>query len=197
MCNCANYVRSDEDMSTKKDALSSEYKVNSQEWWEGYFGGGLWSYYDGGAQTLFFAKVAWEHINQEFIDIIMREQLKICDVGCAEGEGVYLMTCKFPRNKIFGIDLSEYAVKNAVKKYPMCCFICSDLDEMKESCDVLFSSNVLEHLVEPERVLQKLYEKSNRYIIIMVPFKDDSGEISHINKFGREFFYENCPRGVK
>lgn len=39
MCNCANYVRSDEDMSTKKDALSSEYKVNSQEWWEGYFGG--------------------------------------------------------------------------------------------------------------------------------------------------------------
>jgi hypothetical protein len=57
MCNCANYVRSDEDMSTKKDALSSEYKVNSQEWWEGYFGGGLWSYYDGGAQTLFLQRL--------------------------------------------------------------------------------------------------------------------------------------------
>ena len=80
-------------MDIMKDQLSKEYEVNSLEWWEKYFGEGLWSYYDGGNQTLFFSKVAWEHINQAYIDVIMHERLSICDVGCAEGEAVNCKEC--------------------------------------------------------------------------------------------------------
>lgn len=171
--------------------------MNSREWWEEYFKKGLWDYYDGGSQTLFFAKTLYENLAPNVLEDIVRNKMSICDVGCAEGEATNFFQTKIPDSTIDGIDLSANAIERAKKKFPNEQFVCMDLQNLSENRDVIISSNVLEHLSNPDKELKNLSLKANKYLIIMLPYKDMTGESTHINIFDDCFFAEACPESFK
>lgn len=86
-----------------------------------------------------------------------QEPLRVLDVGCGTGENSRVIAAK--GHKVSGVDLSE----NAIQKYQAHGFeghvmdIEQGLDFPNASFDVLFCSEVIEHLAAPERLASEAY----------------------------------------
>ena len=59
---------------------------------------------------------------------------------------------------------------------------CGFIDTL-EPFDIVFSSNVLEHLPDAAQTLEKIVQSAARYAVILLPFEDDSGIAEHVNIF--------------
>ncbi|HEX3026929.1 MAG TPA: methyltransferase domain-containing protein, partial [Clostridia bacterium] len=117
-----------------------------------------------------------------------RNEWKIVDVGCAEGDGSAVLARNFPSCQVTGMDFSESAVKNAKARFPFCNFIVGDATAVIEPTDVIFSSNTLEHLKNPRFILRNFCNSAEKYAVILLPFEDNLGIAEHINIFFRDFF---------
>lgn len=163
-------------------------KVNSKEYWEERFASGNWECYDGDLQSVFFSQVAIEAfpvwLNQE----LSRHEWTIFDVGCAEGGGTATLARHFPSCHTVGIDLSEAAVKRAKKKYPFCQFVQGDAYTQKETADIIFISNVLEHLQSPTENMRSLVGMAKCHAILIHPLHDTLAIDEHFHVFDEEFF---------
>lgn len=187
----------EQSLDFKKKESIQNHVLNSPEWWEDYFSSGLWEDFSGGGQTMFFIDLVCANLDGKIASEIISGAFSICDVGCAQGEGVAYLKEKFSRSKVTGIDISRSAVEKAIEKFPQCNFKCGSLADFQEKYDVIFSSNVLEHIKEPEKELGRLAGYAEKYIILMVPFCDETGEETHINKFEEDFFKNSCPNGFE
>lgn len=103
----------------------------------------------------------------------VRPDLKILDMGCADGRlGEYL---KKNRNAtVIGIDISDKAINKAKKVLndAYCLNIEKDnLPFLEKSFDIIICADVLEHLFDPLETLRKLrsYLKENGYFILSIP----------------------------
>ena len=92
--------------------------VNSNEWWEEYFGEKKWEQNQGNAQTFFFGNLLLENIDLKFLDDINKNKYSVCDFGCACGELTKLLYDKLPDCNVCGLDVSSSAVKEAKKLFP-------------------------------------------------------------------------------
>ena len=82
---------------------------------------------------------------------------KVLDVGCAYG----FMLQRFPDTfEKFGIDVSEYAIKEAKQRNPEATFcVCGAEDKypLKEnSFDIVIANDLLEHLMNPRAALDNM-----------------------------------------
>lgn len=80
---------------------------------------------------------------------------KILDLGCGEGTRLVNLTTKGER---FGVDISDYAIKKARKKYPEVRFIKTNIERLPFSSnffDLVYSMFVIEHVANPEKVLRE------------------------------------------
>jgi len=96
---------------------------------------------------------------------------RILDVGCGEGFLAKLLMEK--GNEVFGIDISEHAVELA-KKNGVKALVCDIENEdlpFKESFDVIILSEILEHLISPKEIIEKLKPCLNNggYFIFTFP----------------------------
>ncbi len=96
---------------------------------------------------------------------------KILDVGCGEGFLDKLLIEK--SNEVFGIDISERAVKLA-RKNGVKAFVCDIENEdlpFDDSFEVIILSEVLEHLISPKKVIEKLKRNLNDdgYFVLTFP----------------------------
>ena len=163
-------------------------KINSKEYWESRFDSGDWDHYDGDQQSAFFANIALDAfpawLNQE----LARHMWNVYDIGCAEGGGTAALARRFPSCRIVGIDISESAVKLAEKKYPFCTFAQGDIESPKDHADVIFVSNVLEHLLSPAKTMRTLVDQAKHHAILIHPIHDTLGLGEHFYVFDEEFF---------
>lgn len=99
---------------------------------------------------------------------------KILEIGCGSGE--YLNGLRRDKWEVTGIDISEYAVSIAKKKYNLNVMM-GDLLSMKfeeKSFDLVILRHVLEHLPDPDEELKEIRRilKDNGLIYLVIPNAD-------------------------
>jgi 2-polyprenyl-3-methyl-5-hydroxy-6-metoxy-1,4-benzoquinol methylase len=108
----------------------------------------------------------------QFLDVSDRT---ILDIGCGAGDTGNLIRSIYPQTHVTGITCSEYEYKEAMQKLDMCLYMDIEKDAIPnlphQEFDVITFIHVLEHLVNPVSVIQKLlpYVKINGKIIIALP----------------------------
>jgi SAM-dependent methyltransferase len=165
-------------------------ETNSKEYWENRFATKSWENNGGGAQSVFFVRMAMRIFPKWVVDEINANSLEVCDVGCAEGEGTAYLKEYFPHSKLTGIDFSQTAVDKAHKSFPDVVFKCEDILSLSAKYDVIFISNVLEHFKEPYPVLEELAEHSGKYLAVFVPFREYKRVSEHFFTFDYDSFPE-------
>jgi SAM-dependent methyltransferase len=98
---------------------------------------------------------------------------KVLDIGCGEGVISNLLYDKFNNIKITAVDYFEEAIKKAKENNPRNIFFdTGDITALKyadNSFDIVVSTEVLEHIPNPDIALKELYRVANKHIILSVP----------------------------
>lgn len=103
---------------------------------------------------------------------------KVADFGCGDG----VLTYELYKNEAecYGVDLSDDAIKYAKQKHRslgskafFCVESCTDTHFNDEFFDAVISSDVIEHLSDPKRLLSEVYRvlKPNGVAIISTPIR--------------------------
>lgn len=165
--------------------------INSQDYWNGRFETD-WESNLGKEQSRFFARVALDHLPEWLRGAANQEAWKICDWGCAQGDGTDVLASYFPRERVTGIDFAEAAVEKARAAYPGIRFEPQDWianDAIEERFSMIFSSNTLEHFHDPFEVLAKLFKRADCCAVLALPYR----ELSRISEHFFTFTAENIP----
>lgn len=166
-------------------------KVNDHEYWNERYATGDWEKYGGDQQAEFFAEVAMNAFPEWLVRKMNEESLTVRDYGCARGTGTAMLAKHFPSCMVTGIDFSEDAIEFAKERFTYCDFETGDLYTMDlPPCDMVFSSNTLEHMRSPKYILCKLVESARKYAVILLPLDDSTDHSEHFFKFNVDFFPE-------
>jgi 2-polyprenyl-3-methyl-5-hydroxy-6-metoxy-1,4-benzoquinol methylase len=99
----------------------------------------------------------------------------VFEFGC--GEGFFLQELK-NRGLVFdsfvGLDLRRDAIEMAKELHPEHSFVEADFlswDYPVKSFDLVIASQVLEHLAEPEKYLERLVAYSGKHLLLTVPWE--------------------------
>lgn len=167
--------------------MVNKFDINSKDYWDVRFEND-WESNSGREQTKFFANIAVENIPNWLLSDINNNRLNICDVGCAEGDAVPVLGNKFFKSEIIGLDFSEQAIIKAKKYYPSYRFECGAIENLEETFDVLFSSNVLEHFSRPFDIIENMLLKTRKHLILLLPFQEYHRVKEHFFTFDYEHF---------
>lgn len=102
---------------------------------------------------------------------MLKKNSKILEIGCAEG---YMLRRLEKNFDIYGVDVSEYAVKiarkNAVKS-KVSVQDANNINFSSEKFDMVIALSILEHLKEPKICIQRCYQilKKNGIFVVQVP----------------------------
>ncbi len=162
--------------------------MNSREYWNQRFKSGDWADNEGNKQSLFHYNILLKNLPDWLKKEISVNKMSICDLGCGMGEGVYLLKKYFKDSDVVGVDFSEYAIKEAEKKYSNISFICSDITKFESQYDVVLSSNTLEHFEDPHKVFNKMIQIADKYFILLIPFQEENLYKEHFYSFNYNFF---------
>lgn len=168
--------------------------VNSEDYWENRFNTNDWDKYDGEGQSAFFSKIAIEAFPSWLKRDITKENWSVHDLGCAEGAGTAEFARYFPNCKFTGVDFSKSAVEKASERHPFCDFVVGDITGQIDQADIIFCSNVLEHMEQPRIVLENMIKAARRHAIFLIPLHDDTNIEEHFYVFSEDFipaFYDN------
>lgn len=97
----------------------------------------------------------------------------ILDVGCASGRMANEVSKIFPKAKISAIDIYSNAINFGKKKYPNINFKLSDAHKLpfkKNSFDLVICYEVIEHVIDPGKVLaeiKRVLKPNGRAIVAM------------------------------
>ena len=162
--------------------------MNSQGYWDNRFRTGDWEKCGGEEQSTFFAEVAVQAFPEWFVAELNENEWEFKDYGCALGDGTAYIAQRFPSCAVTGIDISEEAVRIASEKYPYCGFLVGDMADHIDEADIIFSSNTLEHMKSPKKLLKEMVQKARKYAVLLVPFEDSMGIEEHFHIFTSSFF---------
>ena len=162
--------------------------VNTPEYWDERFSGGSWDTYDGESQSAFFAELAIGALPGWMKELLQKNTWTVTDLGCAEGAGTAAIARHFPNCRITGVDFSAAAVNTAREKYPFCDFKKGDIRAWEDRCDVVFSSNTLEHMSAPRQVMENMTRCAARHLILLLPLRDTTANPEHFSVFDEGFF---------
>jgi len=125
-------------------------------------------------------------------DILRRElkrrdcqgEIRILDIGCWDGRLIYQLKEEFGRQfniKLFGVDISALDISSAQRKklnlnIDGCYFFIMDalnLGFLPGGFDIVVSSELIEHIAEPELVIRQVYQvlKPDGVFILTTPNK--------------------------
>lgn len=111
-------------------------------------------------------------------NMIPQDVNSLLEVGCGEGKIINSLINKY--NKIYGLDISDEALKNV--KTPKIKGRVENLPLPSDSFDIVLCCEVLEHLPFHlyEKSLKEIQRVSKKYILISIP-NDEDLEIGQIN----------------
>jgi len=120
------------------------------------------------------------------------QKIKILDIGCGEGVILYLIDndLKEKNIELFGIDSSTLALDVAKRKIPKGIFKKTDVYNLPfkdDSFDIILSSDVIEHVLEPKKMLSEIKRvgKNRSFVIIGTPIRytENPMDKSHYHEF--------------
>jgi SAM-dependent methyltransferase len=131
----------------------------------------------------------WDQLKKRKVEEILRslnlpQKGKALDFGCGNGVFTNIIKNCFPNWNVFGVDISQIAIRNASKKYKQCTFFTyEDANRYQNYFDFVFSHHVLEHV---QNIMDTVKEINN-YL------KPNSSQL-HILPCGNEgsFEYNIC-----
>lgn len=95
----------------------------------------------------------------------------ILDLGCGEGTRLNFLAGE---KKVLGIDISKVGIDLAKKSFPYLQFRVADLEKLPvedKSFDLVYSAFVMEHLTNPEKVLEEAVRviADKGYLVLIAP----------------------------
>lgn len=124
----------------------------------------------------------------------------VLDVGCGEGFTLKKLREKKTGKKFTGVDSSKEAIEIGKKENPDLNLQIGDIYDLKfkdKSFDLVISTEVLEHLEDPERAIKELKRVSKKYLLLSVPnepwfyffnYTQWGKDIGHINNWTSKKF---------
>ena len=94
----------------------------------------------------------------------------ILDFGCATGDSAILLKIFFPNAKIFLHDLSSIGVEKGINKYSR--FLPVSKYKPGEKADLVYCSNVIEHVKNPIDLVNELINCTLEYVLIQCPWEE-------------------------
>jgi len=145
---------------------STLYSVNSEKYWN-FRMKYDWSFVGGGDQTSYFVAGMFANLCNSFDS---KKISTIIDYGCATGDSAIFLKIFFPNSNISLYDISDIGVEKALLKYSR--FIPVDRHKEEDRYDLVYSSNVIEHVNNPKEFVKKLVDLSKKYVVIQCPYKE-------------------------
>lgn len=142
---------------------STNTKINSQRYWDLRLKYN-WDQSGGDLQTRQFAVAMINYINPR----VLTDISSVLDYGCGTGESCPILKTAFPDAGIYVYDLAQNGVKRALQKYRHSLSV--EAWDGYSTCDFVYSSNVIEHVLDPAEFLEKLLKISNKYILVQCPW---------------------------
>lgn len=108
----------------------------------------------------------------EMLNQVQHDKYKVLDAGCGEGFTLNKLSQNKIGEKLEGIEFSKDAVEIGKKLHPYLSLKQGDIYKLPykdNSFDLVLSTEVLEHLKEPEKALKELIRVSKKYILLSVP----------------------------
>lgn len=114
---------------------------------------------------------------EDFTKVLVREVKRlepesVLDVGCGEGFTLEKLRLAGVGKKLEGVDFLERAIELGKREHPDLDLKTGTIFDLKykdNSFDVVICSEVLEHIIEPEKGLQELVRVSKKYCVLSVP----------------------------
>jgi len=124
-----------------------------------------------GIDTSYFS-----HIRNDIIQMISKDrdlEIKILEIGCACGATLLKIKSEYPKASCYGIEISSTATEIAACSMDVIQgnIELMDLDYESNYFDYIIFADVLEHLIEPEKAIQKIkkYLKQDGHILASIP----------------------------
>ena len=162
--------------------MATNKNINTLDYWQRRFGTGDWEAKGGYSQTHEFAES-----QQPYLGLEKDFSGTLCDFGCGAGDAFPVYRHAYPNARLIGIDFSAAAIQLCREKY-------STIGEFIEGdctavpfCDVIVTSNVLEHLEDNEQVINVLLRRCN-FLFVVVPFEEQSLLDEHLRAYDQQSF---------
>ena len=93
----------------------------------------------------------------------------VIDIGCGHSNLVIRLN-REKNCKIYGIDISEFAIK-ALAKHKIECDVMNaeNLDGLNREADIVVISHILEHITNDEGLIRNALRMAKRFVLIAVP----------------------------
>lgn len=163
--------------------------INSAAWWDEFFLN-LWDIEEGDDQSRYFMEQVLAHLPVPELEYLRTHPLSVLDWGCAKGIGAVLLQRAFPQSLVKGLDVSPTAITKAHALHPECEFILESDGKIPGEFDVIVTSNVLEHFVNPLEVMATHFPACRQFYVALVPFKEQPLEDYHFCRFDETSFPE-------
>ncbi|MDP3234842.1 MAG: glycosyltransferase [Myxococcales bacterium] len=158
--------------------------INSTAYWDDRFSTGDWSQNRGEAQTRFFGSLAIRLLPSWALHDIKARRRTVVDLGCAEGGGTVALAQALEGCKVVGVDFAPSAIDRARALHPGLEFAVGSLESPPAGAEVIFVSNVLEHVQDPLAALRSLAQHPGlKYLIVLVPLHEVLRHHEHVVTF--------------
>jgi SAM-dependent methyltransferase len=143
-----------------------------------------------------YSPLAWRHYVRRLalLDRLAGiEFASALDVGCAEG--FFMATLAEARGaEVWGVDLSDDAVRIAAGRYgrPVAAAQATALPFADGAFDLVYSTEVIEHVLDPAAMLAEMRRVARRYVLVTTPVSQSADEHTpdyaiehqgHVNNF--------------
>jgi len=121
----------------------------------------------------------WTDVVQDFINYYkLTENSKVLDVGCAKGFMLYDMKKALPGINVRGIDISDYAIENAIEEMKPFLSVgnAKDLSEFKDKgFDLVISITTIHNLPldECKQALREIQRVGKNAFIVVDAYRDN------------------------
>ena len=121
------------------------------------------NYYQAGIKNNIFQRLYHKGRTRSIIETLQTngiESGKVLDVGCASGWLLSEIASEFPNLEYLGIDVYKKALAYGRQTYPNIRFILADAHTLpfsKKSFDIVTCINVLEHVINPEKIMREIH----------------------------------------
>ncbi len=143
----------------------------------------------------------FESLVEEVATIAQGRKLKLLDMGCGDGVALHLLSRRLPHLELYGIEPVTEALEVARTKTPQATFYQGNADSLPlpdEFFDIIISSDVIEHIENPDRMLEEARRllKDDGTAIIGTPIRHSKFPLdhNHVQEFFLEDFETLCKR---
>lgn len=164
-----SYPKTERDVKKRGEFKSEDTRRKAREFGFEYFDGDRGYGYGGFTYNPKF----WDVVVQDFVQHYeLPETAKVLDIGCAKGFMIFDFKRHFPKMQLWGLDISEYAIANAIPdiRNNLTVGTATDLPYEDNFFDLVISINTIHNLDRNDcaKALQEINRVTRQHAFITV-----------------------------